>query len=97
VASSRIYITEVRIFLGLLQFFRRAIARFSEITVPLTNLTKKNQYIGKWDDKSEQAFIELKNSVMSATMLRYPDWTNPFQRTYLRFAACSWWDSDANG
>jgi hypothetical protein len=40
-------ITEVRSFLGLVQFFRRFIARFSEIAVPLTNLTKKKQSIGK--------------------------------------------------
>ena len=38
-------ITEIRSFLGLVQFFRRFIAKFSEIAIPLTNLTKKNQSI----------------------------------------------------
>jgi hypothetical protein len=72
-------ITEARSFLGLVQFFRKFIARFLEISVPLTNLTKKNQSIGKWDDKSEQAFTELKKPVTSAPILRSPDWTKPFR------------------
>jgi RNase H-like domain found in reverse transcriptase len=73
-------ITEVRSFLGIVQFFKRSIARFSEIPVPLTNnLTKNNQSIGKWDDKCEQAFTELKKAVMSAPILRSPDWKNPFR------------------
>lgn len=72
-------ITEVRSFLGLVQFFRRFIARFSEIAVPLTNLTKKNQSIGKWDSKCEQAFAELKHAVTSAPILRSPDWKKPFK------------------
>jgi RNase H-like domain found in reverse transcriptase len=73
-------ITEVRSFLGLVQFFIRFVARFSEIAVPLTNLTKKNLSIGKWDSKCEQAFAELKHAVTSAPVLRSPDWKKPFRR-----------------
>jgi hypothetical protein len=73
------YIAEVCSFLGLVQFFRIFIARFSEIVVPLTNLTKKNQSIGKWDDKCEQAFKALKKAVTSAPILRSPDWTKTFK------------------
>jgi hypothetical protein len=51
-------ITEFRSFLGLVQSFRRFIARFSEIAIPLTNLTKKNQLIKGRDDKCENAFSE---------------------------------------
>jgi hypothetical protein len=72
-------ITEVRSFLGLVQFFRRFIARFSEIAVPLTNLTKKNQSIGKWDNKCEQGFAELKDAVTSAPILQSPNWKKPFR------------------
>jgi hypothetical protein len=48
---------------------------FSEIAVPLTNLTKKNNSIVKWDDKYEQAFKELKKDVKSTSILRSRDWT----------------------
>jgi Reverse transcriptase (RNA-dependent DNA polymerase) len=62
-------ITEIRSFLGLVQFFRRFIARFSEIAIPPTNLTKKNQSIKGWDDKCENEFSELKDAVTSAPIL----------------------------
>jgi hypothetical protein len=72
-------ITEVRSFLGLVQFFRRFIFRFSEIAVPLTNLTKKNQSIGRWDDKCDQAFAKLKKAGTSAPILQSPNWKKPFK------------------
>jgi hypothetical protein len=46
-------ITKIRSFLGIGQFFRTFIARFSEIAIPLTNRTKRNQSIKGWDDKRE--------------------------------------------
>jgi hypothetical protein len=36
-----------------------SIARFPEIAVPLTNLTKKNQSIGKWDNKCRQEILSI--------------------------------------
>jgi RNase H-like domain found in reverse transcriptase len=47
--------------------------------VPLTNLTKKNQSIGKWDDKCDQAFAKLKKAVTSAPILQSPNWKKPFK------------------
>lgn len=41
-------ITELRSFLGLVQFFRRFIRHFSEVAAPLKNLTRKNGSISKW-------------------------------------------------
>jgi hypothetical protein len=71
-------ITEIRRFLGLVQFFRRFIARFSEIAIPVTNLTKKNQSVANWDEKCEHEFEELMKAVKSAPILQSPNWTNLF-------------------
>jgi RNase H-like domain found in reverse transcriptase len=65
--------------LDLCSFSNKVIARFSKIARPLTNLTKKNQSIGKLDDKCEQAFTALKKAVTSAPILRSPDWTKHFR------------------
>lgn len=53
------YITDIWIFLGLLQFFRRFIPTFSNICGQLTDLTKKNGGIRKYDENCESA---LRNS-----------------------------------
>ena len=47
---------EVRSFFGLLQFFQRFIPKFSEVAAPLTNRTKKDQGIEKWNEKCDEAF-----------------------------------------
>ena len=71
-------LTELRSFLGLLQFFRRFIKSFSGIAAPLTNLTRKEQGIHKWDAKCDQAFEELKAAITSPPILVAPDWENKF-------------------
>lgn len=72
-------LTDVRSFMGLLQFFRRFIKDFSKLASPLTNLTKKGQGIQKWDDKCDKAFEALKKSITTAPILVAPDWKNPFR------------------
>lgn len=66
-------LTDTRIFMGLLQFFRRFIKNFPEIAAPLTNLTKKDQGIQKWDARCDEVFESLKNAIKSAPTLRSPD------------------------
>lgn len=39
------YITDIRSFLGLLQFFRRLIPNFEKFAAPLTDLTKKKSCV----------------------------------------------------
>ena len=70
---------EVRSFLGLLQFFRRFIPNFSEIAAPITNLKKKDQGIGKWNAKCDEAFEKLKEAITNAPVLVSPDWSKPFR------------------
>lgn len=50
---------ELKGFLGLAGYYRRFIPNFSKVAKPLTGLLKKNTpYI--WDDKTENAFVTLK-------------------------------------
>jgi RNase H-like domain found in reverse transcriptase/Reverse transcriptase (RNA-dependent DNA polymerase) len=72
-------VTEVRSFLGLVQFFRRFISRFYEIAAPLTNLTKKNNSVSNWESSCDKAFETLKEAVKSAPVLQSPDWKKPFR------------------
>ena len=70
---------EVRSFLGLLQFFRRFILRFSEVAAPMTNLKKKDQCIEKWDEKCDRAFEKLKEVITNGPILVSPDWSKSFR------------------
>ena len=70
---------EVKSFLGLLQFFRRFIPKFSEVAAPITNLTKKDQSIEKWNEKCDKAFEKLKEAIKNAPILVSPDWSKPFR------------------
>lgn len=50
----------VRSFLGFANFYRCFIENFSEITAPLTKLTKKGA-VWRWDSEENEAFKKLKN------------------------------------
>lgn len=71
-------LTELRSFLGLLQFFRRFIKEFSAVAFPLTDLTRKDRGIAKWDNECDLAFETLKTSLISAPILVSPNWSKPF-------------------
>jgi hypothetical protein len=71
---------ELKGFLGLAGYYRRFIPNFSKIAKPLTELLKKKvPYI--WNDKTETAFVTLKNLLTTEPLLRYPDFTRPFVLT----------------
>ncbi|GJV14607.1 retrovirus-related pol polyprotein from transposon TNT 1-94 [Tanacetum coccineum] len=53
-------VTELRYFLGLVNYYQRFIMGYSAITSPLTNLLKKNQ-AWIWDEECQAAFESLKN------------------------------------
>ncbi|GJY50812.1 putative reverse transcriptase domain-containing protein [Tanacetum coccineum] len=60
--------TEVRQFLGLVDYYRRFIEGFSKIAKPLTRLTQKNKsYI--WGEEQESAFQLLKQKLCEAPIL----------------------------
>lgn len=56
------------------------IAHYSELTLPLTELLKKNKpYI--WCDKAENSFVELKSRMASRPILCPPDYNQWFWRS----------------
>eukprot|EP01135_Chromosphaera_perkinsii_P000175 Nk52_evm1s34 gene=Nk52_evmTU1s34 len=70
-------VTEIRSFLGLLNYYRRFIPRLSAISRPLIQLTKKNvPFI--WTSACQTAFTELKRLATSAPVMKPPDFTRPF-------------------
>ena len=52
-------VSEVRIFLGLVGYYRRFVEGFSRIVAPMTQLTRKNAKF-VWTEECEKSFQELK-------------------------------------
>nr|GEV28139.1 hypothetical protein [Tanacetum cinerariifolium] len=63
--------TEIRSFLGLVEYYRRFIANFSKILKPLTLLTQKNKKFD-WGDEQENIFQTLKDMLCDAPILALP-------------------------
>ena len=70
-------IKDVRSFLGLAGFHRRFIKQFSLKARPLTDLTK-DKITWQWTDKEENAFCNLKRSLLIAPVLRMPNFDLSF-------------------
>ena len=64
--------TEVRSFVGLCSYYRRFIPDFASVAKPLILLTEKNTTF-KWGTDQESAFEVLKQKLISAPVLSYPD------------------------
>ena len=59
-------------------YYRRFIAKFSQVAGPLHDLTKKNvKYI--WTAKEQKAFDMLKEKLTSQPALKLPDLSKPFE------------------
>lgn len=71
-----ITIRQVRAFLGLTGYYRRFISRYAQVAAPITNLLKKNNFL--WNSEVEIAFKELKNILITAPVLIYPNFDLPF-------------------
>ena len=68
---------EVRSFLGFCSYYRRFIFRFSEIAKPLHKLAEKGSRF-KWTEECQDAFLQLKNKLISAPILAHPDFSKSF-------------------
>ena len=68
---------DVKSFLGLATFYRPFIRNFANIAKPLTELLKKDVE-WSWKNKEIKAFEDLKRTLTSAPVLRYPDFSKPF-------------------
>lgn len=71
--------TDLRGFLGFVQFFKRFVKHFSEKARPLTDLTRKNKGIALWNDECSKSFEERKRTLMSAPVSVAPDWDKSFE------------------
>ena len=63
--------------MGLAGYYRKFIRNFSEIASPLTELTKKNRKF-LWTENCNLAFEKLKDLLISAPILAYPDTEGSF-------------------
>jgi hypothetical protein len=70
-------VKEVRSFLGLASYYRKFIESFSEKAGPLTDLLKKEVKF-QWSEKCEDGFRQLKEALLSAPVLAYPDMKETF-------------------
>ena len=68
---------DVRSFLGLCNYYRRFIQHFFKIATPLNQLLQKDKQFN-WTDNCETAFNDLKQALITAPMLRYPDMNSAF-------------------
>ena len=67
----------MRQFLGLTSCYRRFIGQFAKIATPLHNLTRKD-VSWKWDEECQQAFESLKQKLVQAPILAYPNFERDF-------------------
>ena len=67
----------VRSFLGLSNYYRKYIEKFSEIAYPLHDLLKKDEKFN-WTEDCETAFQTLKSRLTHAPCLKLPDLSKPF-------------------
>ena len=64
-------VRESRAFVGLCQYYRRFVPKFSDIAAPLHALTKKGARFD-WTHQCQEAFEKLKSALVSADVLTLP-------------------------
>ena len=68
---------QLRQYLGLTSYYRRFIGRFAKIAAPLYHLTKK-EVKWEWSKECQLAFEALKQKLIQAPVLVYPDFEQKF-------------------
>ncbi|KAG1114109.1 hypothetical protein G6F61_010372 [Rhizopus arrhizus] len=71
-------IAPLRSFLGLAGYYRCFISKFSSLASPLNDLLKKDA-VWSWSSIHQHAFDTLKQALISAPVLRFPDFSRPFE------------------
>ena len=71
--------TEVRHFLGMVQYYHDLWPRRSEICAPLTELTRGSKKGSiEWNNQCETAFISMKRLIAKETLFAYPKFNKKF-------------------
>jgi hypothetical protein len=70
-------LTQLRGALGLFSYYRKFIKDFSKIAKPMLILLKKDEPFN-WTEKQQRAFDFLKERLVQAPILTYPDFNKPF-------------------
>ena len=68
---------QVRAFLRLVGYYRKFIRNFTKIAKPLTMLTQMDVKF-EWKEIHQNTFMKLKEAIIQAPILRYPDTTKPY-------------------
>ena len=68
---------DVRSFLGLASYYRRFIHGFSQISSPMTELTRSNAQ-WRWEKAQEESFLALKIALATTPVLRLLDFDHQF-------------------
>ena len=70
-------VRDVRSFLGLASYYRRFVTGFSTLAAPLNQLLEKPT-TWHWTPECQAAFLELKHRLVSAPVMAYPNFHQPF-------------------
>lgn len=71
--------SQVKSFVGLVDWYSHFIPHISTVSAPLTDLTRKNQPKKvHWTDECEEAFQRLKDFLCKEPVLKSPDFYRPF-------------------
>ena len=71
-------VRKLRSFIGLASYYRRFVPNFAKIARPLHNLTKKDVKF-QWTERCQEAFEQLRDVLVEAPVLAYPDFGLPFR------------------
>ena len=70
-------IHELRSFLGAVGYYRNFINEYAQTSAPLCKLLRKGVKY-KWNNEQKQSFTKLKEKLINAPILKYPDFSKEF-------------------
>jgi hypothetical protein len=68
---------DIQFFLGTINFIRRFIANFAELTKHITSMLRKNSEV-KWTEEAKHSFNAIKEAITTTPVLISPDFAKEF-------------------